>query len=343
MSSTLSQVKVPLLRAAALNRYARALESVGTPVDPLLASAGISAEILESEEALVPLERSFKFAELACRTIGSEHLALHLGLTASLGEYGPYGRSLQKSRTVYEYLSKGVNLYNLLITGQRFWLSRHGDEICLNLATFGDPNLGSYQSHVESMTATIAVLKHSLGSCWTPREISFAYRSRENLPQSDLFDGSLIMRGTGLTYITIPAEMMTNAFRGDGSVSENAPDKTASNAIPESLEGLVRSQIESLLPHGKLHINSVAESMMMSRRSLQRRLAEQHETYSHLLSEIRFDIAAEKLTNSDQPIGEIAFELGYGDASNFTRAFRQKTGVSPLYFRTASVEGFRGH
>lgn len=106
---------------------------------------------------------------------------------------------------------------------------------------------------------------------------------------------------------------------------------------------MVRFQIESLLPSGKLHIDTVAESLEMSRRTLQRRLAEQHQTYSHLLSEIRFNIAAKKLENSDQPIAEIAFELGYGDASNFTRAFRQKTGVSPLYFRKTSVEGFRVH
>lgn len=111
----------------------------------------------------------------------------------------------------------------------------------------------------------------------------------------------------------------------------------------DQLLSMVQFQIESLLPSGKLYIDTVAESLVMSRRTLQRRLAEQHQTYSHLLSEIRFNIAAKKLENSDQPIAEIAFELGYGDASNFTRAFRRKTGVSPLYFRKTSVERFRAH
>jgi AraC-like DNA-binding protein len=32
-------------------------------------------------------------------------------------------------------------------------------------------------------------------------------------------------------------------------------------------------------------------------------------------------------------VSEIAFDLGYTDASNFSRAFRAKTGVSPTTFR----------
>ena len=343
MFSGPSHNPIPATRAACVNRYARPLKSLGTPVDQLLSDAGIPAELLECPEALVPLERAFKFAELACQAVGSEHLALHLGLRPSLDEYGPYGKLIQESLTVYEYLCKGIKLYSLLITGQRFWLTRHGDQFRLNLATVGDPDLGSYQSHIESITTTIAVLRHSIGPHWTPAEICLAYRSRENLPESDLFDDSLIVRGAGLTYLTIPARMMTRAFRGDGTVAASAPASTSTRSIPQDLNGLVQFQIESLLPSGKLHIDTVAESMMMSRRTLQRRLAEKQRTYSHLLSEIRFNIAARKLANSDRPIAEIAFELGYGDASNFTRAFRHRTGVSPLYFRTTSAEGYRLH
>lgn len=134
-----------------------------------------------------------------------------------------------------------------------------------------------------------------------------------------------------------------NPSRGDGTVAANAPESTSCHSDPQDLEHRVQFQIESLLPSGKLHIDKVAESLVMSRRTLQRRLAEHHQTYSQLLWEIRLNIAAKKLENSDQPIAEIAFELGYGDASNFTRAFRKKTGFPPLYFRKSSVEGFRVH
>jgi AraC-like DNA-binding protein len=53
-------------------------------------------------------------------------------------------------------------------------------------------------------------------------------------------------------------------------------------------------------------------------------------------------LAANRLKNTDIPVAEIAFDLGYADASNFTRAFRGQTGVSAQAFR-ASTKSTAGH
>ena len=95
-------------------------------------------------------------------------------------------------------------------------------------------------------------------------------------------------------------------------------------------------QIECLLSDRKLQIDTLAETLAMSTRSLQRGLARQGLTYSQLLAETRIRRAAHWLENSDKPIAEIAFDLRYTDASNFTRAFRMQTGVSPQAFRNKS-------
>ncbi|MCP5426341.1 MAG: helix-turn-helix domain-containing protein [Gammaproteobacteria bacterium] len=46
-----------------------------------------------------------------------------------------------------------------------------------------------------------------------------------------------------------------------------------------------------------------------------------------------------RLSVSDRPVAEIAATLGYTDASNFARAFRRETGVSPRTYRMSRLLG----
>jgi AraC-like DNA-binding protein len=46
--------------------------------------------------------------------------------------------------------------------------------------------------------------------------------------------------------------------------------------------------------------------------------------------------AARRLADDDSPITEIAYDVGFGDLSNFVRTFHRAAGASPLRFRQAS-------
>ena len=56
-------------------------------------------------------------------------------------------------------------------------------------------------------------------------------------------------------------------------------------------------------------------------------------TYRGMIQQIRFELARQMLETTDVSIEEIARELSYNSASNFSRAFRQWTGISPHEFR----------
>jgi AraC-like DNA-binding protein len=103
--------------------------------------------------------------------------------------------------------------------------------------------------------------------------------------------------------------------------------------LPEDLGDLVQLQIESLLSDRLFQIDTIAESLSLSRRTLQRSLAEQGLSYSQLLTDVRIRQAVRSLESTEVPIAEIAYVLGYTEASNFTRAFRRRCGVSPQAFR----------
>ena len=52
--------------------------------------------------------------------------------------------------------------------------------------------------------------------------------------------------------------------------------------------------------------------------------------------------AARRLADDDSPITEIAYDVGFGDLSNFVRTFHRAAGASPLRFRQVSKGTLKG-
>jgi len=324
---------IPVTRVAFILHYAALAESLGAPVERLLAESGISEELLDYPAAAVCLKSAYKFGELACEATGTEHLGLYVGMQSCLRDLGPVGRNLRRSTTVYDYLRKGIALYDTLITGQRIWLSGDNEDLHLNVATTGEPGPGPYQSQLETLTMTTMVLRRALGMDWSPGRVCLTYRSGEAFPAESCFAGSHIVKGAESSYIAIPRTAMGKPFTSTNLHSGQVPESIETQHLSEDISDIVHLQIEAMLCERKLHIDKVAESLSMTRRSLQRALAEQGTSYSCELADVQSHEAIKRLQKTDQPIAEIAYDLGYNDASNFTRAFRHMNGVSPQQFR----------
>ncbi|WP_375741687.1 helix-turn-helix transcriptional regulator [Pseudomonas boanensis] len=91
--------------------------------------------------------------------------------------------------------------------------------------------------------------------------------------------------------------------------------------------------IEANLASGRVGLEQVATELCMSKRTLQRRLQELDLEFAELVEEIRQALAIELVRQSPRSLTEIAQQLGYNEASSFTRAFRRWTGLSPREFR----------
>ena len=324
---------IPVTRVAFLLRYAELVRYMGAPADSLLAASGIPDELLEYPSAAVCLKSAYKFGELACRAAGTEHLGLYIGMSTALEDLGPIGEHLKRSTTVYDYLHRGIELYNMMISGQSIWLSDHGEEVRLNVATAGEPGIGPYQSQLETLSVTTMALRRALGSCWSPGTIGLTYQAKEVFPDDSCFEGSYLVAGAPTSYMAIPRSALGARFPDFRRPPRQLPECIETHRFTDDLSDLVQLQIEALLCDENLHIDTVAESLMMSRRSLQRSLAAQGTSYSELLADTRIHEALDRLQFSDAAIADIAFELGYSDASNFTRAFRHRNGISPQQFR----------
>ncbi|MGQ7887353.1 AraC family transcriptional regulator ligand-binding domain-containing protein [Paenibacillus sp. WC2504] len=89
------------------------------------------------------------------------------------------------------------------------------------------------------------------------------------------------------------------------------------------------------LSRGRIDIQTVANELGMSDRSLQRRLTEEGTSFKQLLVQTRHEQALNYLVDPSLEIKEIAFLVGYEDQNSFYRAFRSWEGETPANWRIA--------
>jgi AraC-like DNA-binding protein len=99
----------------------------------------------------------------------------------------------------------------------------------------------------------------------------------------------------------------------------------------------VRTEIQRQLPNGAPKLGTVAKALAMSARTLQCRLQEHGTSFQALVDEERAAAARAYLSDARLGLDEIAFLLGYSEASAFSRAFKRWTGRTPQGYRGFGV------
>ena len=99
----------------------------------------------------------------------------------------------------------------------------------------------------------------------------------------------------------------------------------------------VHAALFEMLPGGRSSIDDIASTLGMSKRSLQRRLNEEHTSFKQILNETREQLAIHYLSNSSMTFAEISFLLGFEEPNSFSRAFRSWTGQTPQRMRASML------
>lgn len=89
-------------------------------------------------------------------------------------------------------------------------------------------------------------------------------------------------------------------------------------------------------PGQVIDMEMIALELHMTSRTLRRRLEAEGTSFRQLQDEVRQVLAEELLTSTNLNLEEIAERLGYGDVSNFLRAFKRWKDMSPGSYRLQS-------
>ena len=323
-----------------LTRLAYAhVKTSGIDPRPLLKKANISLAQINNTNLRLRVRDQIRFLNLAADALQDSHLGFHLAQPLDLRELGflyyvaasseLLGDALQRIARYSSIANEGVSLNYIDgryvgISFKYVGISRHLD-----------------RHQIEFFMALLVRLCRQLaGSRLAPDRIRLAHR--RDGTHSDyvkLFGGKVEFDEPADEVLFAPAMKNMPVVSADQYLNKLLI-AYCEDALGRRLtgRGSFRSSVENaivpLLPHGGAKLDAVARRLGVSERTLARRLNTEKLTFSSVMEDLKLNLAERYLSDEGLSISQIAWLLGYQEASSLTHAFKRWTGKTPRQVRS---------
>ncbi|MCI4644125.1 MAG: AraC family transcriptional regulator [Hyphomonadaceae bacterium] len=329
-----------LVRVGVLKNLDRALHQSGSSLQEVSRVTGFSQELMDDEDVLISLRYVAQLLTASMRATNQQHFPLILAGAQDISFLGSVGLLMKTASSLREALAElGLFIHahaepvvwlleengadaRLSVSIDAPWLSAEARRLCVSLA------LAQCYKTIQWVTNDSVELEGVELVGPAPQD-TFHYRQ--------YFHCQVRFNCEANCLILRPESLNKPVLYSDAALHQLVRQQL-SIALPASgqpiLERRVRAVIRSLLASQRCDIESVARCFNCDKRTLQRKLrTEAGKTYQMLLDAVRYDLARQYLSETAMSVTQIAFSVGFSDPSNFARAFRQKTGVSPRGWR----------
>lgn len=335
---------VPTRYYAALLAF---VEERGFSKAEVVEGTGVSLEMLGTDESYLTLDQVIRFVQRASELVPGDEMPLEVGQRLMLGSHGAVGVAALTASSV-EAAFHVVLRYFALVTplfDVAFRTEGSRGAVRLRARWPLPPVVERFQ--LATMTGSLYAQGTFLvrGGLPPGLEVDAKHARPAHLPSWVDESGVVVRFDQPEHEVRFPAELARRVSPLADPVAHAAACKTceallAARPDPLRLASSIRRLLEEAGPP-YLDLDTVASRLFLSTRTLRRRLAEEGTSYRELLEDVRLARADAWLSDGDRSITQIGLELGYADASNFTRAYRRARGESPLSMRRARASAVR--
>ena len=308
--------------------------------EPALAlrRVGIDPATVADPDSRLPGPTVKALWDQAIELTGDPDFGLHAAEQSSTWSQGVFDCVLSVSPTVGAAFERAVQYFRLL-----------NEDAFLSLDIGADEGVLRHQFRipvrvpraVEECTLAKLVLHcmRGTGGVFRARRIDFRHDRPADTSEHARIFATEVRFSQPETCLNVDCAMLEVPMRqADPSllaVLNHYAERLLENLARETtLRGRVQGAIAQHWSMGQPTAEAVARSLAMSTSTLHRRLKEQGLGYKQVLNEFRCELAKQHLMDNRCSMAEIAFLLGFSEASAFHRAFRRWTGMTPAAFRS---------
>jgi AraC-like DNA-binding protein len=261
-----------------------------------------------------------------------------------LAALGIVGQIIQTSSNVGEALTNAGALVRL-VTGLFTMRIEHGKKaITIHLiadAKKSDAFPFTYRHMAEYlMVFVVHELDGLLLEKIQPLSVHFPYRIHEQYEYARIFRCPVQKQTSGF------AIRISNSYLAQTIISRNY---SLQNYLLQKINLLLKNEENGNVLHTKIFnflltnsylyamsLEAVAANFNVSPRTLQRKLKHEGVSFVQIVEEVRQRLATMYLSSGNYQVKEVAYILGYNEASAFIRAFKRWTSKTPAEYLNSS-------
>lgn len=316
----------------------KALEHRGVDSRRVFAAAGIGEGLDNDPLKRLPLDAVTRLYRACVEVTGDPYFGLTVANFIQASTMHALGFGLLASATLKDFCHRVQRYFRLVSQSAEVEIEDRGDTVYFAFIPLPEVCPQTQDAWIALMLRMIRLLYRD---DFRPLEVEFAHPVPDggDGPYVEYFDAPARFDCRGVALILSAADMdvpLEGASPELAQFNDNLAVDYIARLNRADVVANARACIIELLPSGDCSKGRVAGAMGLSTSSLQQRLTERDTSFHELLNDIRRDLACSYLKQSGVSVTEITFLLGFTDVSNFTRAFKRWTGMSPTKFREQS-------
>jgi AraC-like DNA-binding protein len=307
--------------------------AAGISAERALAGTGLDIELIRDPLALTSIGDYVAACENILASGADPRVAFDVGARLHLPVYGMYGYALMCSPSVRDFCDFAVR-YHLLATPMLRMSWRQEDDLAIwDFAEIYHEQMSPGVRHFilrQQMMMTVTHLRDVAGPDVWPERALLAVPEDDNSSLDEQALGCPCHFDRDVHQLHYPADILDQEPRFANSVTyawleENCEVLLGHASSSTGLTGRI-SQLLTRSPNLSLTMESVADLLGMSERTLRRRLETEGTRFADIVDDVRKSRALQLVQKTGLSADEIALKIGFSDTSNLRRAVKRWTG-----------------
>ena len=330
------------LLSPAINLW-RALEARRIDPAPIFRSAGIDPASLGVPGKRIPTRTALRLQRAAEEAVGDPALGLDVARQMQGTALHALGYAWLASATLGEAFRRFAR-YARVVT--ELWTVRIEESGAGVRITYVLPTSAARPPdwlHDWLAAGAVRLSRLIYGDAFAPLEVALVREPPADVaPFAEWFRAPILWRAPQVSLLCRSEDFARPLPTGNPEVAlaterlalEYLAQIDSSDAVVQ-----VRQRIRDSLPSGVPSQAEVARALNLSPRTLGRRLEQAGTTFSALLDETRRALSEQYLRRTEFSVAEVAYLVGFAEASSFNRAYRRWTGRAPGDLRREGAAG----